>query len=70
MRNDIEGIDYDAAILQKLQNAAERFRAGEIEKLVGKLNKTGGDLLKWLAEQSENLEYGAIAGKFSSMRRP
>jgi hypothetical protein len=62
----------DEDLLNKLENAAGRFKTSEIEKLIGELNKfryeTGSDLVEWLTEQSENLEYGAIAEKLSSIR--
>jgi hypothetical protein len=62
----------DEGLLARLENAAERFKTSEIEKLIRELNKfryeTGGDLVEWLTEQSENLEYGAIAAKISSLR--
>jgi hypothetical protein len=62
----------DEGLLDKLEDAAGRFKTNEIEKLIGELNKfsyeTGGDLVEWLTEQSDNLEYSAIAAKISSLR--
>jgi HPt (histidine-containing phosphotransfer) domain-containing protein len=62
----------DGGLLNKLENAAGRFKTHEIEKLIGELAKfryeTGGDLIEWLAEQSENLEYGAITEKLAAIR--
>jgi HPt (histidine-containing phosphotransfer) domain-containing protein len=62
----------DSELLKKLENAAGRFKTNEIEKLIGELTKfsyeTGGDLIEWLADQSENLEYGAIAERLAAMR--
>jgi HPt (histidine-containing phosphotransfer) domain-containing protein len=59
----------DGELLKKLENAAGRFKTNEIEKLIGELTKfsyeTGGDLVEWLVDQSENLEYGAIAERLA-----
>jgi HPt (histidine-containing phosphotransfer) domain-containing protein len=61
----------DPELLQKIADAASRFKTTEIEKLVKELNtfqyESDGDLVEWLVEQSENLEYGAIAEKLSSI---
>jgi hypothetical protein len=63
----------DEGLLASLEDAAGRFKTNEIEKLIQELNKfnyeTGGDLVEWLTEQSENLEYGAIAAKISSLSK-
>jgi hypothetical protein len=69
-----KGLKYrpDEDLLVKLENAAKRFKTNEIERLIRELNKfryeTGGDLVEWLTEQGENLEYGAIAAKLSSVK--
>ncbi|MDR0638619.1 MAG: hypothetical protein LBG27_06940 [Spirochaetaceae bacterium] len=59
----------DTGLLKKIGSAAGRFKTNEIERLVKELNKfqyeSGGDLVEWLVEQSENLEYGAIAERLS-----
>jgi HPt (histidine-containing phosphotransfer) domain-containing protein len=61
----------DPELLKKIADAASRFKTSEIEKLVKELNtfqyETGGELVEWLVEQSENLEYGAIAERLSSI---
>ncbi|MDR1470697.1 MAG: Hpt domain-containing protein [Spirochaetaceae bacterium] len=61
----------DTALLQKIAGAASRFKTSEIEKLVKELNafhyESGGDLVEWLVKQSENLEYGAIVERLSSI---
>jgi hypothetical protein len=61
----------DTELLKKIASTASRFKTTEIEKLVKELNtfqyETGGDLVAWLVEQSENLEYGAISERLSSI---
>jgi HPt (histidine-containing phosphotransfer) domain-containing protein len=61
----------DRDLLKKIGSAAGSFKTTELEKLVGELNafqyETGGDVVEWLVEQSENLEYGAITERLSSM---
>jgi HPt (histidine-containing phosphotransfer) domain-containing protein len=61
----------DKGLLKKIGEAAARFKTSEIENLVGELDsfqyEKGGDLVKWLKEQSENLEYNAIAKRLSAM---
>jgi HPt (histidine-containing phosphotransfer) domain-containing protein len=61
----------DPELLKKVAGAASRFKTSEIEKLVAELNmfryEMGGELVEWLVEQSENLEYGAIVERLSSI---
>jgi hypothetical protein len=61
----------DTELLKKIVDAASRFKTGELEKLVKELNtfryESDGDLVEWLVEQSENLEYGAIVERLSSI---
>jgi hypothetical protein len=61
----------DAELLKRIAVAAGKFKTSEIEKRVAELNmfeyESGGDLVEWLVEASENLEYGAIAERLSSI---
>jgi signal transduction histidine kinase/FixJ family two-component response regulator len=54
----------DTALLKKLLEASERFKTTVMEEALAELEKyayaAGGDLVVWLREQMDNLEYEAI----------
>jgi hypothetical protein len=54
----------DEALLQKLLEAAAHFKISQMEEVINELElyeyETGGELVTWLKEQMENLEYDAI----------
>jgi PAS domain S-box-containing protein len=51
-------------LLKKLLDASKRFKPTVMEEVLAELEKyeyeSGGDLVEWLREQMDNLEYGAI----------
>ncbi|MDR1277133.1 MAG: response regulator [Treponema sp.] len=54
----------DRSLLGKLLDASKRFKPAVMEEVLAELEKyeyeTGGDLISWLREQLDNLEYDAI----------
>ncbi|MDR1277135.1 MAG: response regulator [Treponema sp.] len=54
----------DRALLGKLLDASKRFKPAVMEEVLAELEKyeyeTGGELISWLREQLDNLEYDAI----------
>jgi CheY-like chemotaxis protein len=54
----------DPALLEKLLDASRRFKSTVMEEILLELEKyeyqSGGDLVVWLREQLDNLEYDAI----------
>ncbi|MDR1732673.1 MAG: hypothetical protein LBR61_11330 [Synergistaceae bacterium] len=54
----------DRALLEKIRSAAEHYRGGALEDLMEELRRyeyeSGSDLIPWLRERLDNLEYDAI----------
>ena len=54
----------DAALLSALLDACKHFKSSLMEEILDKLEsfqyESGGDLIVWLREQMDNLEYDAI----------
>jgi PAS domain S-box-containing protein len=54
----------DEAILRDIMEACKHFKVNKMEEMLDKLEmyqyKSGGDLIVWLREQMDNLEYEAI----------
>jgi CheY-like chemotaxis protein len=61
----------DRELLEKLLDAARHFKPTIMEDLVTELEsceyKSGGELIPWLREQLDNLEYDAIREKLESL---
>jgi CheY-like chemotaxis protein len=59
----------DPALLKELAEACAHFRANAMEETLGKLEmyqyENGSDLITWLREQADNLEYEAITERLS-----
>ena len=57
----------DSALLARLRDEAKRYRAGAMEETLNKLEayeyEQGGELVAWLRDQMNNLEYDAIREK-------
>jgi HPt (histidine-containing phosphotransfer) domain-containing protein len=54
----------DAALLEKLLDASKRFKPAIMEEVMAELEgceyESGGELIPWLREQIDNLEYDAV----------
>jgi len=54
----------DQALLRELADACEHYKANTMEEILDKLEiyryESGGELVQWLREQMDNLEYDAI----------
>ncbi|MDR0456506.1 MAG: response regulator [Treponema sp.] len=54
----------DAALLQEIAEACKHYKVNAMEEMLGKLElyqyESGGDLVLWLREQVDNLEYDVI----------
>jgi signal transduction histidine kinase/AmiR/NasT family two-component response regulator len=61
----------DKGVLEKLLDATKHFKPAIMEDLVQELEaweyKSGGELVPWLREQLDNLEYDAIREKLESL---
>jgi CheY-like chemotaxis protein len=61
----------DRAVLEKLLEASKHFKPAIMEDLVKELEsceyESGGELIPWLREQLDNLEYDAIKEKLESL---
>jgi HPt (histidine-containing phosphotransfer) domain-containing protein len=60
----------DKALLEKLLDASKRFKSAIMEEVMTELEaceyETGGELIPWLREQLDNLEYDAIREKLEA----
>ncbi|MDR2662338.1 MAG: response regulator [Treponema sp.] len=60
----------DRALLEKLLDASRRFKPAIMEEVMTELEgweyESGGELIPWLREQLDNLEYDAIREKLES----
>jgi hypothetical protein len=60
----------DRKLLAEVLHAAQRFNASLIEETLDKLEQfeyeTDNELISWLRERSDNLEYDAIARRLSN----
>jgi hypothetical protein len=54
----------DPALLAQFLEACKQFKSNQMEDILAKLEsfqyESGGDLVQWLREQTDNLEYDAI----------
>jgi PAS domain S-box-containing protein len=61
----------DRELLEKLLDASRRFKPAIMEEVMTELEsceyESGGELIPWLREQLDNLEYDAIREKLESM---
>jgi hypothetical protein len=61
----------DTALLAQFLEACKQFKSNQMEEILGKLEafeyESGGELVQWLREQTDNLEYEAIQEKLESM---
>jgi HPt (histidine-containing phosphotransfer) domain-containing protein len=57
----------DRATLEKMLSAARHFRTSQMEDLLAELDnfsyQSGAELVAWLREQTDNIEYDAIANR-------
>jgi CheY-like chemotaxis protein len=60
----------DTAILQNIADACKHFKVNKMEEMLDKLEmyryESGGDLVVWLREQMDNLEYEAIQERLTA----
>ncbi|MDR2048298.1 MAG: hybrid sensor histidine kinase/response regulator, partial [Treponema sp.] len=60
----------DKALLEKLLDASKRFKPAIMEDVLAELEgceyESGGELIPWLREQIDNLEYDAVREKLES----
>jgi signal transduction histidine kinase/CheY-like chemotaxis protein len=60
----------DPALLARLLEACKRYRSNVMEEILTKLESSeyenGGELVMWLREQADNLEYDAIRARLES----
>jgi signal transduction histidine kinase/DNA-binding response OmpR family regulator len=63
----------DVALLEKMLAAATRCRTSEMEAVLSELElyeyESGGDIVLWMREQMDNLDYTAISERLDEMRR-
>ena len=61
----------DTALLAQLLDACKQYKSSLMEDIIGKLEafhyETDGDLVAWLREQLDNLEYDAIQERLESI---
>ncbi|MDR2746789.1 MAG: response regulator [Treponema sp.] len=61
----------DKALLEKLLDASKRFKPAIMESIMTELEaceyESGGELVSWLREQIDNLEYDAVREKLESL---
>jgi hypothetical protein len=63
----------DGVLLSKLLEAAKHFNISQMEEVMSELDmyeyETGGELVTWLKDQMENLEYDEIRKRLESKVR-
>jgi hypothetical protein len=63
----------DNALLEKLLNASKKFLAAEMEEAMKELERSDyerdGNLIVWLREQVDNLEYEAIQSRLEALTK-
>ena len=63
----------DEALLQKLLDTTKHFRTSQMEEVMNELAlyeyETGGEMINWLKEQMENLEYDAMRERLEELSR-
>ncbi|MDR2175683.1 MAG: response regulator [Synergistaceae bacterium] len=61
----------DPALLERLLSAARRFKTSEMEELMEELDscdyESGADIVAWLRDQIENIEYEAVAERLKAL---
>ncbi|MDR3191913.1 MAG: response regulator [Treponema sp.] len=61
----------DKTLLEKMLDASKRFKPAIMEDVMAELEgceyESGGDLIPWLREQIDNLEYDAVREKLESL---
>jgi hypothetical protein len=59
----------DTALLKQFLDACKQFKSSLMEEILEKLDsfqyESGGDLIQWLREQTDNLEYDAMDKRLS-----
>jgi PAS domain S-box-containing protein len=62
----------DSALLERLLEASKRFKSTVMEDILTELEgyeyESGGDLVEWLREQMDNLEYEAIQERLEGVK--
>jgi hypothetical protein len=60
----------DAALLRNIADACKHYKVNDMEEMLGKLEayqyESGGDLVLWLREQVDNLEYDVIQERLAT----
>jgi len=60
----------DAVLLRNIAEACKHYKVNDMEEMLGKLEayqyESGGDLVLWLREQVDNLEYDVIQERLAS----
>jgi len=60
----------DAALLRDIAEACKHYKVNAMEEMMGKLEayqyESGGDLVQWLREQVDNLEYDVIQERLAA----
>ena len=63
----------DPVLLDNLMNAAKRFKSTIMEDILADLEsyeyESGGELVAWLREQTDNLEYEAICSRLGELNK-
>jgi len=63
----------DPALLSELLDGCRNYKTAQMENTLKKLEEyeyeSGGDLVKWLREQLDNIEYDAIQEKLSNLEK-
>ena len=61
----------DSALLEKLLDAVKRYKSSIMEEVMAELEtyeyETGGEIVVWLREQIDNLEYETIQNRLESL---
>jgi CheY-like chemotaxis protein len=61
----------DKALLEKMLDASKRFKPAVMEEVMAELEgceyESGGDLISWLRDQIDNLEYDAVSEKLEAL---
>ena len=60
----------DTALLRDIAEACKHYKVNAMEEMLGKLEayqyESGGDLVQWLREQVDNLEYDVIQERLAA----
>ncbi|MDR1576589.1 MAG: response regulator [Treponema sp.] len=68
-----KAISPDRELLEKLLDSVRRYKSSAMEEILAELEsfeyETGGELVAWLREQMDNLEYDAIRSRLENPAR-